>query len=96
MYRADISQPLVREAKIFRNLSELTPFIADIRENVTRVILFGSMRNGKDTGESDIDLLIETSDKSALQKIIARFERKSKEKFPPLSYLLKRAASPDP
>ena len=84
MYRADISQPLVREAKIFRNLAELTPFIADIRENVTRVILFGSCATGEDTEESDIDLLIETSDKSALQKIIARHEEEIPRKISPI------------
>ena len=84
MYRADISHPLVREAKIFRTLSELTPFMAELREHVTRVILFGSCSTGEDTDESDIDLLVETSDKSALQKIIARYEEELPRKISPI------------
>jgi predicted nucleotidyltransferase len=84
LYRADISHPLVREAKVFSTLSELTPFIADLKENVTRIILFGSCATGEDTEESDIDLFIETSDRPVLQKIITQYEEEIPRKISPI------------
>ncbi len=84
LYRADISHPLVREAKVFSTISELTPFMAGLKEYVTRVILFGSCATGEDTEESDIDLFIETSNKPGLQKIIAGYEESISRKISPI------------
>jgi predicted nucleotidyltransferase len=65
LFRAVISQPVVREAKIFATLLELAPLITPGKNGIRRMILFGSCATGEDTMESDIDLFIETDDRAA-------------------------------
>ena len=42
LFRASISHPIVREAKIFATLPELSPLIAAEQNGIVRMILFGS------------------------------------------------------
>ena len=73
LFRAAIAHPLVREAKIFSTLAELSPLIAEGRNDMLRMILFGSCTTGEDTEESDIDLYIETIDRPAVSGLIDRY-----------------------
>ena len=73
LYRADISHPVVREVKILATLLELVPVISPLKASASRVILFGSCAEGEDTDESDIDLFVESDDRSAVLKIIALY-----------------------
>jgi DNA-binding MarR family transcriptional regulator len=65
LFRAAMSHPVVREAKIFATLMELSPFIPAEKNVILRMILFGSCSVGEDSDESDIDLYIETTDRQA-------------------------------
>lgn len=42
-----------------------------LNQHVNKIILFGSVARGDDTSESDIDILIIVSSKSAVEKFIA-------------------------
>lgn len=73
LYRADISHPVVREAKILATLLELAPLVAALGGSATRMILFGSCASGEDTDESDIDLLVETVDRRRVSDGISEY-----------------------
>jgi DNA-binding MarR family transcriptional regulator len=72
LFRATISHPVVREAKIFATLQELSPYIPTGKTAIVRFILFGSCAVGEDSDESDIDLFIETTDRAAAQALLSR------------------------
>jgi DNA-binding MarR family transcriptional regulator len=84
LFRAVLSHPVVREAKIFATLLELSPFIPAGETFVQRMILFGSCAVGEDSDESDIDLYIETTDRSAAQDLIARAQAGISRKISPI------------
>ena len=72
LFRATISHPVVREAKIFATLLELSPLITAGKTAILRMILFGSCAVGEDSDESDIDLYIETIDRPAAKTLLSR------------------------
>jgi len=74
LFRASISHPIVREAKIFATLLELSPLITAGQSGIVRMILFGSCSVGEDSEESDIDLYLETTDRRAAKTLISRCE----------------------
>ena len=74
LFRASISHPIVREAKIFATLLELSPLITADQSGIVRMILFGSCAVGEDSDKSDIDLYIETTDRQAAKVMISRHE----------------------
>ena len=84
LYHANISNPLVREAKILAALLELSPLITHLKTHVSRMILFGSCAHGEDSNESDIDLFIETADRPAVQHQISRNEKILSRKLSPI------------
>lgn len=84
LYHANISVPLVREVKILAVLLELSPLITDLNPHVSRLILFGSCAHGEDSVESDIDLFIETTDRTAAQHQISRNEKLLSRKLSPV------------
>ena len=57
-----------RYLKILFNLSELSELVRKLRDTSKKIILFGSSAEGTDSNESDIDLLILTSDKKQGEK----------------------------
>lgn len=84
LFRANISHPLVREAKIFTSLLEISPLIEAAGEGIVRIILFGSCANGEDTEESDIDLYIEATDRRKAQDLISQAEPGISRKISPV------------
>jgi predicted nucleotidyltransferase len=84
LFRARISHPIVREAKIFATLLELSPLIAAGQRGAVRMILFGSCAVGEDTFESDIDLYIETTDRPAAKTLISQGEAVVSRKISPI------------
>ncbi|HIH26990.1 MAG TPA: ArsR family transcriptional regulator [Methanoregulaceae archaeon] len=84
LYRANISHPVVREAKIFSTLLELSPLISAIKTMVSRAILFGSCAEGEDTFESDIDLFVEARDHTSVSLVLSHYEVASSRKISPL------------
>ena len=87
LFRASISHPIVREAKIFATLLELSPLITADQNKVVRMILFGSCATGEDSEESDIDLYIETTDRRAAKALISRYESGISRKISPIIVL---------
>ena len=57
-YSIDLTNPAVVHFKIFINIQDLHKIIWAVRDQSTRIVLFGSCATGKDTMESDIDLLV--------------------------------------
>jgi DNA-binding MarR family transcriptional regulator len=84
LFRAAVSHPVVREAKIFATLLELSPLIPAGETPIQRIILFGSCAVGEDSDESDIDLYIETTDRPVAQSLIARAEPGISRKISPV------------
>lgn len=70
LFRASIANPIVREAKIFATLLELSGLISTGYGSVVRMILFGSCAVGEDSDESDIDLYIETTDRPEVKALL--------------------------
>ena len=70
LFRASIANPIVREAKIFATLLELSDLINAGQGSVIRMILFGSCAVGEDSDESDIDLYLETTDRPAVKALL--------------------------
>ena len=84
LFRASISHPIVREAKIFATLLELSPLITAGQSGIVRMILFGSCAVGEDAEESDIDLYIETTDRPAAKTLISLCEPGVSRKISPI------------
>jgi len=84
LFRARISHPIVREAKIFATLLELAPLIAAGQSQIDRMILFGSCAVGEDSNESDIDLYIETNNRPEVTSLISHCESGVSRKISPI------------
>ena len=67
--------------KILATLLELSPLIASLANSAERMILFGSLRSGEDAAESDIDLFIETADRTAVANRISQSENQDLRKL---------------
>jgi DNA-binding MarR family transcriptional regulator len=84
LFRAAISHPVVREAKIFATLLELSSLVSADVSPVLRMILFGSCAVGEDSAESDIDLYIESTDRPVIKALLARAESGLSRKISPI------------
>lgn len=72
LYRYNLDDPAARHLKIFLNLTELSGLSRALRKVSNKVVLFGSVADGSDTEESDIDLLIVTADKRGTEEALAQ------------------------
>ena len=77
-YQINQMNPSIKNFKIFMTINELTPLINKLNDISEKIILFGSCATGEDTSKSDIDLLVLTNDKDAVNKYLHnnKFERK--------------------
>jgi len=91
LFRASISHPIVRKAKIFATLLELSPLITADQSGIVRMILFGSCAVGEDSDISDIDLYIETTDRQSAKVLISRYEASISRKISPIIVLPEEA-----
>lgn len=73
--KLNIESPLVRQFKVLFNIIELSGLIDEIRGLSKKVVLFGSAAEGRDTAESDIDLLILTDEKERVRKKLTKIEK---------------------
>jgi predicted nucleotidyltransferase len=71
-YRLTLDDPLIRQIKIVKTLSDLKPLTEKLKSFSIRIVLFGSAAVGEDTQTSDIDLFILAREKknamSAVEK----------------------------
>jgi len=77
-YQINQMNPSIENFKIFMTINELTPLVNKLRGTSEKIILFGSCTTGKDTSESDIDLLVLTNEKEKSNKLIIneKFDRR--------------------
>jgi predicted nucleotidyltransferase len=92
LFRVTISNPLVREVKIFASLLELSPLLAVRGDSIVRMILFGSCATGEDAADSDIDLYIETTDREKIRALLSGFEPALPRKLSPIVVTVEEAA----
>lgn len=83
-YRLNIANIAVRQFKIFYNVWMLKDLIGKIKENSRKIILFGSVAEGIDVRESDIDMLIIAEEKNVIKEKISEFNKKSERKMSPI------------
>jgi len=83
-YRLSASDPFVKQMKAAENVWRLRPFVEGLRESARKIILFGSCAEGTDTAESDIDVLILTSDKKAAKDNVSAFNLKAQRQISPI------------
>ncbi len=81
-YKFDISNPLARQWKVLFNVQELNraglfEFLLSQLHGVSSIVLYGSMANGTNDEQSDVDLLVIARDKKkfSLSKIEAGLGR---------------------
>ena len=84
IYRYNLHNPVARHLKILFTLTELSELIRQLRQASKKITLFGSCAEGTDSNASDIDLLILTSDKDRVKKLIATHRRILSRKVSPI------------
>ena len=60
-YSVDLSNPLIAQYKILLNVTSIYPLVRDLGGYAIKIILFGSMAQGTNIEESDIDLFVLTN-----------------------------------
>lgn len=71
--------PLVRRFKVFINILDLFSFLESLKDLVDKIILYGSVVDGTNKEDSDIDILV-VSDKpfNKVQKILGKYKLEDK------------------
>ena len=84
VYRLNLDNPVAREFKILFNVSGLNDLVASLKESADKIILFGSASEGTDTGESDLDLFILTSEPKTARIALRGFREHSSGSLAPI------------
>lgn len=67
------STPFVKQWKVLKNVSLLLPLVNKLKEDVKKIILFGSWSRGENDPESDVDIFIMTNiSKERIENIIKK------------------------
>ncbi len=70
--RFQSKNPSARAFKVLLNVSNLEKLVAELSPVSKKIILFGSAATGTNSEESDIDLLIVSSDRVAVESALSR------------------------
>src|SRR4030043_2197044 len=84
IYRLNLEEPTVRQFKVLASVFMLKELVDKLRNHSRKIYLFGSCSQGTDVKESDIDLLVVTSEKEIVRKTISGFNRKNERKIVPI------------
>jgi predicted nucleotidyltransferase len=84
IYRLNLKEPTVRQFKVLASVFMLKELVDKLRNHSRKIILFGSCSQGTDVKESDIDLLVVTSEKEIVRETISGFNRKNEGKIVPI------------
>jgi predicted nucleotidyltransferase len=76
LYRLNTREPAARQFKILMNVFGLRPLVAELKDHARRIILFGSSSEGTDVKNSDIDVLVLTTEKEIVRRKIGEFSKK--------------------
>jgi len=69
-YSANLENPVIKIWKIFNNVVKVYPLIKNAKKFSEKIVLFGSMAEGINISESDIDLLVITHSPDMVRKKI--------------------------
>jgi predicted nucleotidyltransferase len=83
-YKLNLKSPWARQFKILSNVYSLGKLLKRLENLSHRIVLFGSLSQGIDTDESDIDLLVLTEEKDEARKEIDEFNSKEKRRIVPI------------
>ena len=75
IYKLNLKEPTVKQLKITVDTFALKTLIDKLKAETQKVMLFGSCAQGTDTKDSDIDLLVITSERDVVKKIISQFNQ---------------------
>jgi predicted nucleotidyltransferase len=84
LYRLNMKEPTVRQFKILVNTFGLKNLVDRIKQHSSKVVLFGSCSQGTDMKDSDIDLMVITTEKEQVKKTISEFNQKNERKIAPI------------
>ena len=84
IYKLNLKEPSVKQFKILSNVFWLKGLVGELKLDSRKVVIFGSRSQGTDTEESDIDLLIITTEKESVKKKINAFNRKQERHIAPI------------
>jgi predicted nucleotidyltransferase len=85
IYKLNLKEPSVRQFKILLNTFGLKRLTESLKDHSRKIILFGSCSQGTDVKDSDIDLLIITTEKEKAKKMISKFNQKNERKVAPIT-----------
>jgi len=75
-YRINLLNPVAREFKVLFNVHRISRLVEPLKNYSDRIILFGSFADGTDGPESDVDLLVLTSEPQAAKDLFRVFQKK--------------------
>jgi predicted nucleotidyltransferase len=84
IYRLNLKEPTVKQFKVLINTFALKELVDRLKWHSRRVVLFGSCSQGTDAKESDIDLLVITSEKEFVRRIVSEFNQESERRVAPI------------
>jgi predicted nucleotidyltransferase len=93
-YSSNLQNPLIKAWKVFNNVIKVSPVIKNVKKISDKIILFGSMAEGINIKESDIDLLIITHSPEAVRKTIAKNKKIQLILRTPLEFIEMKAKDP--
>lgn len=74
-YRINLANPLARQWKVLFNLNQLRRLIEELSDITEKFVLFGSVAEGIDNVESDVELFILTQHERAVKDVLRKFEK---------------------
>jgi len=83
-YQYNLSNPVARQWKVLFSINRLKPLVDLLVNGAERVVLFGSVAEGTDTRESDVDLFILAQDETIVKNILRRFQKGYSRSLSPL------------
>jgi len=83
-YRINLLNPVAREFKVLFNVQKISCLVEPLKEYSDRIILFGSFADGTDGPESDVDLLVLTSEPHAAKDLFRLLQKKIDRHLSPI------------
>lgn len=69
-YQINSENPEVKKIRINETMEVIEPFVAKLKKNAKKIILFGSSCRGEQTVDSDIDLFILSDSKNLVYEVL--------------------------
>lgn len=83
-YKINMLNPVAREFKVLFNVHRISNLIEPLKELSERIILFGSLAEGTDGPESDVDLFILMSETGNAKNLLRVLQKKSDRHLSPI------------